>query len=81
MLPLFYYIEYIFFYLYILIVQCHSCCPQGFRSVEGLLWGAEPRFELGPPIQHADALLSESSRTLEIGLLQRNTAHSLKQKY
>jgi hypothetical protein len=22
--------------------------PHGFGSVEGLLWGAEPRFELGP---------------------------------
>jgi hypothetical protein len=38
MLPLFYYIEFFFLLiLYILIVQCHSCCPQGFRSVEGLL--------------------------------------------
>jgi hypothetical protein len=22
-----------------------SCCPHGFRSLEGHLWGAEPRFE------------------------------------
>ncbi len=29
-----------------------------------LLWGAEPRFELGPSIQQADALLSEPRRTL-----------------
>jgi hypothetical protein len=32
-----------------------SCCPHGFRSVEGLLWGAEPRFELWPAFQQADA--------------------------
>jgi hypothetical protein len=25
-------------------------------EVEGLLWGAEPRFELGPALQQADAL-------------------------
>jgi hypothetical protein len=36
-----------------------SCCPHGFRSVEGLLWGAEPRFELGPALQQADDLLYE----------------------
>ncbi len=36
-----------------------------FRSVEGLLWGAEPRFELGPAVQQAGALLSEPHRTLE----------------
>jgi hypothetical protein len=34
-------------------------CPHGFRSVEGLLWGAEPRFELRPAVQEADALLTE----------------------
>ncbi len=28
-----------------------SCCLHRFRSVEGLLWGAEPRFELGPAFQ------------------------------
>ncbi len=27
-------------------------------------WGAEPRFELGPAVQQADALLSEARRTL-----------------
>jgi hypothetical protein len=32
--------------------------------VEGLLWGAEPRFELGPAVQQADALLSEPRGTL-----------------
>ncbi len=26
-----------------------------FRSVEGLLWGAEPIFKLGPALQQADA--------------------------
>jgi hypothetical protein len=38
--------------------------------VEGLLWGAEPRFELGPAVQQAGALLSEPHRTLNI--LQSN---------
>jgi hypothetical protein len=41
------------------------CCPHFFRSVEGLLWGAEPRFELGPALRQADALLCEPRRTLE----------------
>ncbi len=41
-----------------------SCFPHSFRSVEGLLWGAEPRFELGPALQQADVLLSEPCRTL-----------------
>ncbi len=40
-----------------------SCCPHGFRSVKGLLWGAEPRFELGPALQQGDALLFEPRRT------------------
>ncbi len=35
-----------------------------FRSVEGLLWGAGPRFEIGPALQQADALLSEPCRIL-----------------
>ncbi len=35
-----------------------------FRSVEGLLWGAEPRFELGPALQQADALQFAPRRTL-----------------
>jgi hypothetical protein len=38
--------------------------PHGFRSVGGLLWGTEPRFELGPALQQADVLLSEPRRTL-----------------
>ncbi len=41
-----------------------SCCLHSFRSVEGLLWGAEPRFELGPALQQADALLIVPRRTL-----------------
>ncbi len=41
-----------------------SCYPHCFCSVEGLLWGPEPRFELGPAVQQADALLSEPRRTL-----------------
>ncbi len=37
----------------------NSCFPHSFRSVEGLLSGVKPRFELGPALQQADALLSE----------------------
>jgi hypothetical protein len=58
------YRAYIQYFLYIILVECHSWSPHCFRSVEGLLvWGAEPRFELGPAIQQADALLSEPRRT------------------
>jgi hypothetical protein len=32
-------------YLYILLGEYHSSYLHCFRSVEGLLWGAEPRFE------------------------------------
>jgi hypothetical protein len=39
---------------YIILVERHSLYPHSFRSVEGLLWGAEPRFELGPAIEQAD---------------------------
>ncbi len=46
---------------YFYIVDCRSC----FRSAEGFLWGAEPRYELGPASQQADALLSEPRRTLK----------------
>ncbi len=35
----------------------HSCYPHCFRTVVGLLWRAEPRFDLGPALQQADALL------------------------
>jgi hypothetical protein len=45
-------------YTYSTTCRVPSCCPHGFRSVEGLLWGAEPRFELGPTI------LSKPRRTL-----------------
>jgi hypothetical protein len=41
-----------------------SCCLHRFRSVEGLLWGAEPRYELGPALQQADALLFVPDRSL-----------------
>ncbi len=51
-------------YLYILLGEYHSCYLHCFRSVEGLLWGAEPRFELATAVQQADALLSEPRRTL-----------------
>jgi hypothetical protein len=47
-------------------VPVPSCCRHGFCSVEGLLWGAEPRFELGPALQQADALLYEPRRTLNM---------------
>ena len=40
-----------------------SCCLHRFRSVEGLLWCAEPRFELGPALQQCDALLFVPRRT------------------
>ncbi len=41
------------------IVWWHACFPHSFRSVEGLFWGAEPRFEPRPALRLADALLSE----------------------
>jgi hypothetical protein len=42
-------------YLDILLLEYryHSCYPHCFRSVEGLLWGAEQRFELEPAVQQA----------------------------
>jgi hypothetical protein len=62
MLPLF------FLFIFTLIKQTYnnyystsrvpSCCPHGFRLAEGLLWSAEPRFELGHALLQADALLS-----------------------
>jgi hypothetical protein len=52
------YRAYIQYFLYIILVECHSWSPHCFRSVEVLYWGAEPRFEPGPAIQQADALLS-----------------------
>ncbi len=69
-LPLFWYIfyinrAYIQYFIYDtrrvpLLFSSFFC----FCSVEGHLWGAEPRFELGPAVQQADALLSEPRRTL-----------------
>ncbi len=47
-----------------LLVQKHSWNPHCFPSPEGLLWGAEPRFELRTALQQADTLLSEPHRTL-----------------
>ncbi len=40
-----------------------SSCLYRFRSVEGLLWGAEPRFKLRPALQQADALRFAPRRT------------------
>jgi hypothetical protein len=63
---------FIYFYINRVDIQClyiyttrrvPYCCPRGFRSVEGLLWGAESRFELWPALQQADALLYEPRRT------------------
>ncbi len=61
--------EYAYNILYMILVECHSWSPHCFRSVEGLTWGDEPRFELGPAVQPADALLSKPRRTLRIGVL------------
>jgi hypothetical protein len=66
-LPLFLFIftliEQTYNILYILLVSTTLVVLIAFRSVEGLLWGAEPRFELGPAVQQAGALLSEPHRT------------------
>jgi hypothetical protein len=51
-------------YLYILLIENPSWYPHCIRSVEGLLWGAEPRFKLGPAVQQANALQSQPHRTL-----------------
>jgi hypothetical protein len=51
--------------LYLLLVEYRTLLLSAWlRSVEGLLCGAEPRFELGPALQEADALLPEPRRTL-----------------
>ncbi len=68
-------------YLYILLVGNHSCYPHCIRSVEGLLWGAEPRFELGPAVQQADALQSEPHRTLRATPHPNEPHRTLFQKY
>jgi hypothetical protein len=52
-----------------------SCCPHGYRSVEGLLWGAEPRLELGPALQQADALLYEPRHKLELAQYLPSSEH------
>jgi hypothetical protein len=43
-----------------------------FRSVEGFLWGAEQRFELGPAVQQADALHSEPRHPLKCATRHSN---------
>ncbi len=63
---------YIYFYfnradiqfLYILLEDYRSCYPHCFRSKEGLLWRAEPIFEVVLAVQKADALLYEPRCTL-----------------
>jgi hypothetical protein len=67
MLPLLLFIFSLFehtYNIYILLFECRSCFPRGVSLVEGLLWVAELKFELGPALQQADALLSEPRRTL-----------------
>jgi hypothetical protein len=54
------YIQYFIYYSYSTTLDVLTA----FRSVEGLLWGAEPRFELGPAVQQADELLSVPCCTL-----------------
>jgi len=46
-------------YIHILLVEY----PLLSSWLPGLLWGDEPRFELGPAWQQADALLPEPRRT------------------
>ncbi len=53
---------YLFLHLSSRHTAFHSCYNHCFSSVEG--WCAEPRFELGPAVQQAGALLSEPRRTL-----------------
>ncbi len=38
---------------YIYTTRAALVFPHSFRLVAGLLWGAEPRFELGPALQQA----------------------------
>ncbi len=52
-------------YLYIYTTRwVPSCCPHGFRSVEGDSTEEVPSFELGSALLQADALPSEPRRTL-----------------
>ncbi len=53
-------IQYIYFSLSTTLVVLIA-----FRSIEGLLWVAEPKFEPGPAVQQAGALLSKPHRTLD----------------
>jgi hypothetical protein len=39
--------------LYIILVECRSCSPNCFRSVEDLLWGAEPRLPYSKPTRYS----------------------------
>jgi len=48
------------FIYFILIEQTYNILY--ILLVEHLLWGAKPRFELGPVVQQAGALLSEPHR-------------------
>ncbi len=56
-------------YLYIPYIynssRTASCCLNRFHSVEGLLWGAEPRIELRPALQQVDALWFVPRRTYQ----------------
>jgi hypothetical protein len=74
MLPLFFYLFLHYSSRHTMVIyttrRVPSCCPHGFRSVEGLLWGAQPRFELGPAVQQADVLLSEPPPHPKILFLQ-----------
>jgi hypothetical protein len=56
-------IQYLYYIIYsILFVEFHSCYSHCFRSVEDCC--AELRFELGPAVQQADALVFKTRRTL-----------------
>jgi hypothetical protein len=57
-----------YFYIYY-TRRVPPCCPHGFRSVEGLLWGAEPRFELWPALQQADASEHEFKQKHRVGYM------------
>jgi hypothetical protein len=57
--------------LYYTTRRVPSYFPHGFRSVEGLLWGAEPRFELGPALQQGEALQFKPRRALSLSLAAR----------
>jgi hypothetical protein len=54
-------------YLYIILVEYHSCIPHCFRS-EGLLWGAEPRIEIGSALPYSKPTLSYLSHTAKFSV-------------